>query len=42
MFFMNFPDPIIVRALNQKGYPIGLTQVVQIWKSQDCKQRLSI
>jgi hypothetical protein len=42
MFFMNFPDPIIVRALNQEGYPIGLTQVVRIRKSQDCKRRLTI
>jgi hypothetical protein len=30
MFFMNFPDPIIVHALNQEGYLIGFTQVVQI------------
>jgi hypothetical protein len=35
MFFMNFPNPIIVRAVNQEGYPIGLTQVVRIQKSQD-------
>jgi hypothetical protein len=28
MFFMNFPDLIIVRALNQEGYSISLTQVV--------------
>ena len=33
MFFMNFPDLIIVCALNQEGYSIGLTQVVQIRKS---------
>jgi hypothetical protein len=39
---MNFPDPIIVRALNQEGYPIGLTQVVRIQKSQDCKRRLTV
>jgi len=25
MFFMNFPDLIIKHALNQEGYPIGLT-----------------
>jgi hypothetical protein len=42
MFFMNFPDPIIVRALNQEGYSIGLTQVVRIRKSQDCKRRLTV
>jgi hypothetical protein len=30
MFFMNFPDLIIVHALNQEGYPISFTQVVQI------------
>jgi hypothetical protein len=42
MFFMNFPDSIIVRALNQEGYPIGLTQVVQIRKSQGCKRRLAL
>jgi hypothetical protein len=33
MFFMNFPDLIIVHALNQEGYSISLTQVVQIQKS---------
>jgi len=33
MFFMNFPDLIIIYALNQEGYSIGLTQVVQIQKS---------
>jgi hypothetical protein len=42
MFFMNFPDSVIVRALNQEGYPIGLTQVVRIRKSQDCKRRLTV
>jgi hypothetical protein len=30
MFFMNFLNLIIVYALNQKGYLISLTQVVQI------------
>jgi hypothetical protein len=30
MFFMIFLDLIIVHALNQEGYPISLTQVVQI------------
>jgi hypothetical protein len=39
---MNFPDSIIVRALNQEGYPISLTQVVQIRKSQGCKRRLAL
>ena len=39
---MNFPDPIIVRALNQEGYSIGLTQVVRIRKSQGCKRRLTV
>jgi hypothetical protein len=42
MFYMNFPDSIIVRALNQEGYSIGFTQVVQIRKSQGCKQRLTV
>ena len=42
MFYMNFPDPIIVRALNQEGYQISLWQVVRIQKSQGCKRRLSI
>ena len=42
MFFMNFPDPNIVHALNQEGYLIGLTQVVQIRKSQGCKRQLLI
>jgi hypothetical protein len=30
MFYIKFPDSIIVRALNQEGYLISLTQVVQI------------
>ena len=42
MFFINFPDLIIVHALNQEGYPISLTQVVQIWMSQGCKRRLTV
>jgi hypothetical protein len=42
MFFMNFPNPIMVRALNQEGYPIGLTQVVRIRKSEGYKRRLTI
>ena len=25
MFFINFPDSVIVHALNQEGYPISLT-----------------
>src|SRR5271155_4526833 len=41
MFYMNFPDPIIVRALNQEGYSISLWQVVRIRKDQGCKRRLT-
>jgi hypothetical protein len=33
MFLINFPDFIIVHALNQEGYLISLIQVVQIQKS---------
>ena len=28
MFYMNFPDDIIVRALNKEGYQIGKTTVI--------------
>jgi hypothetical protein len=42
MFFMNFPDATIVRALNQEGCLIGLTQVVRIRKKEGCKRRLTI
>jgi len=41
MFYMNFPNLSIVRALNQEGYQISLWQVVQIRKDQGCKQRLT-
>jgi hypothetical protein len=33
MFYMNFPNDIIVRALNEEGYQIGKTTVVRIWKA---------
>ena len=42
MFYMNFPDDIIVRALNEEGYQIGLTTVVRIRKAQGCKRRMSV
>src|ERR1700722_10374894 len=41
MFYMNFPDDIIVRALNGEGYQIGMTTVVRIRKAQGCKRRMS-
>jgi hypothetical protein len=41
MFYMNFPDDIIVRALNEEGYQIGLTTVVRIRKAQGCKRRMT-
>ena len=37
MYYMNFPDDIIVRALNEEGYQIGKTSVVRIRKAQGCK-----
>jgi hypothetical protein len=40
MFYMNFLDSTIVRALNQEGHLISLWQIVQIQKDQGCKQRL--
>ena len=40
MFYMNFPDNMIVCALNEEGCPIGKTTVVRLWKVQGCKQRL--
>ena len=38
MFYMNFPDDIIVHALNEEGYRIGKTTVVRIRKAQGCKR----
>ena len=38
MFYMNFPDDIIVRALNEEGYCIRKTTVVRIQKAQGCKR----
>src|SRR2546423_8308852 len=38
MYYMNFPDDIIVRALNEEGYQIGKTSVVRIRKAQGCKR----
>ena len=40
MFFMNFPDDMIVHALNKEGYLIRKKAVVQIQKAQGCHQRL--
>ena len=40
MFYINFLDLAIVRALNQEGYLISLWQVVRIQKDQGCKRRL--
>ena len=42
MFYMNFPDNMIVRALNESGCPIGKTTVVRIRKTQGCKRRLTV
>ena len=30
MFYINFPDDAIVRALNEEGYPIRKTAIVRI------------
>jgi hypothetical protein len=38
MFYMNFSDDMIVRALNERGCPIGKTAVVRIRKAQGCKR----
>jgi hypothetical protein len=38
MFYMNFSDDIIVRALNEEGHRIGKTTVVRIRKAQGCKR----
>jgi hypothetical protein len=40
MFYMNFLDSTIVRALNQEGHLISLWQIVRIRKDQGCKRRL--
>jgi hypothetical protein len=42
MFYMNFSDNIIVRALRQDGHEIGLTTVVRIRKAQGCKRWMSV
>ena len=41
MFYMNFPDDIIVHALNEEGYQIGKTTVVRIQKAQGCKRKMT-
>jgi hypothetical protein len=38
MYYINFPDDIIVQALNKEGYQIRKTSVVQIRKAQSCKR----
>ena len=42
MYYMNFPDDIIVRALNEEGYHIRKTNVVRIRKAQGCKRKLTV
>jgi hypothetical protein len=41
MFYMNFPNDIIVRALNEEGHRIRKTTIVQIQKAQGCKRRMT-
>jgi hypothetical protein len=38
MFYMNFPNDIIVRALNEEGHRIRKTTVARIQKAQGCKR----
>jgi hypothetical protein len=38
MYYINFSDDIIVRALNKEGYQIRKTSVVRIRKTQGCKR----
>jgi hypothetical protein len=42
MFYMNFPDHIIVRSLQQEGYAIGKTTVERIRVAQGCKRRMTV
>jgi hypothetical protein len=42
MFYMNFPDHIIIRSLQQEGYTIGKTTVERIRKAQGCKRRMTV
>jgi hypothetical protein len=42
MFYMNFPNYIIVRSLQQEGYTIGKTTVERIRKAQGCKRRMTV
>jgi hypothetical protein len=42
MFYMNFPDDMIVRALNEEGCLIGKRAVVRIQKAQGCQRRLTV
>jgi hypothetical protein len=42
MFYMNFPDHIIVRSLQQEGYTIGKTTVKRIRIAQGCKRRMTV
>src|ERR1700722_19890808 len=42
MFYINFPDHIIVQSLQQEGYTIGKTTVERICVAQGCKRRMSV
>ena len=42
MFYMNFPDYIIIRSLQQEGYTIGKTIVERIRVAQGCKRQMTV
>ena len=42
MFYMNFPNHIIVQSLQQEGYAIGKTTVERIRVAQGCKRRMTV
>ena len=42
MFYINFPNNIIVCALNEEGCLIGKRAVIRIRRAQGCKQKLLV
>jgi hypothetical protein len=38
MFYMNFPNDIIIRTLNEEGHCIRKTTIARIQKAQGCKR----
>ena len=42
IFYINFPDYIIVQSLQREGYTIRKTTVERICKAQGCKRQMTV